>query len=215
MKRREALKNIGLGAGFMVATPTVLSLLQSCTGTPEAPFTPVFLGPEEGHALRRMVDLIIPSDKEIPGAAELGVHEFIDGFWNDVVPEQAQAQVRMAFGIFSKQFKTTFNKELAEGKAEDFDQLLNKYLNLSKEEQKAYDEKMEGFFRLYATDKSVTPDTDAACNMLLSQIRGMSIWGWKNTEEIGENVLAYDPVPGKQIGCLPLAEATGGKAYSI
>jgi len=215
MKRREALKNIGLGAGFMVATPTVLSLLQSCTGTTEAPFTPVFLSPGEGHALRRIVDLIIPSDDEIPGAADLGVHEFIDSFWNDVIPEEAQAQVRMAFGIFSDQFKTTFNKELAEGKAKDFDQLLNTYLNISKEEQKAYDEKMEGFFRLYATDKSVSPDTDAACNMLLSQIRGMSIWGWKNTEEIGENVLIYEPIPGSQIGCLPVAEATGGKAYSL
>ena len=51
--------------------------------------------------------------------------------------------------------------------------------------------------------------------MLLSQIRGMSIWAWKNSEEIGENVLVYDPIPGQQIGCGDLQELTGGKDYSL
>ena len=213
MDRRRALKNIGLGAGFMIATPTVLSILQSCTSEPV--FTPVFLGQGEGHALRRLVDLVIPSDSEIPGAADLGVHEFIDSFWNDVVPEESQAQVKMAFGIFSEQFTATFNKEMTTGKAKEFDQMLSKYLTISKDEQEAYDEKMGDFFQAYATDKSVKPDADAACNMLLSQVRGMTIWGWKNTEQIGEQVLAYDPIPGSQVGCLPLSEATGGKAYSL
>jgi len=213
MDRRRALKNIGLGAGFMVATPTVLSILQSCTSEPV--FNTVFLGQSQGHALRRIVDLIIPSDPEVPGAVDLGVHEFIDNFWNDVVPEEAQAQVKMAFGVFSEQFTATFDKEIASGKAKEFDQMLSKYLNISKDEQKAYDEKMGDFFQAYATDKSVKPDADAACNMLLSQVRGMTIWGWKNTEQIGENVLAYESIPGKQVGCVSLEEATRGKAYSL
>ncbi len=213
MDRRRALKNIGLGAGFMVATPTVLSLLQSCTNEPS--FIPVFLSEDEGQALRRMVDLIIPSDAEIPGAADLGVHQFIDGFWDDVILEEEQQQIRTAFSILNDKFQTTFNKELGAGKAKEFDQLLDKYLNISKEEQKAYDEKMADFYQVFAGDKSIKPQADAACNALLSQIRGMTIWGWKNTEQIGEQVLVYEPIPGQQIGCLPLSEATGGKAYSL
>ena len=213
MDRRQALKNIGLGAGFMVATPTVLSLLQSCTSEPE--FHPVFLSPEEGHAMRRIVDLIIPSDGAIPGANDLGVHQFIDSFWQEVASEEAQAQVRMAFSIFGDAFTTAFDKPLGEGKAKEFDQMLAKYLKISKEEQEAYGEQMGEFFQAYAADKSVLPETDATCNMLLSQLRGMTIWGWKNTEQIGENVLYYDPLPGKQVGCMPVSEATGGKAYSL
>ncbi|NNM23840.1 MAG: gluconate 2-dehydrogenase subunit 3 family protein, partial [Flavobacteriaceae bacterium] len=60
MERRQVLKNLGLGAGFLVASPSIMSLLQSCTSEPE--FNPVFLSKGEGHALRRIVDLIIPSD---------------------------------------------------------------------------------------------------------------------------------------------------------
>ena len=76
MKRRQVLKNLGLGAGFLVATPTIISLLQSCTNEPE--FIPLFLSKGEGHALRRVVDLVILSDEKIPGAVDLGVHSFID-----------------------------------------------------------------------------------------------------------------------------------------
>ena len=60
MDRRQALKNIGMGAGFLVATPTIMSLLQSCENEPE--FNTVFIAKNEGHALRHIVDLIIPSD---------------------------------------------------------------------------------------------------------------------------------------------------------
>ena len=38
MNRRQALKNLGLGGGALVATPTIISLLQSCgSGQVSAP----------------------------------------------------------------------------------------------------------------------------------------------------------------------------------
>lgn len=213
MDRRKALKNIGLGAGFLVATPTVLNILQSCKSEPE--FIPNFVSKEQGHALRRLVDLIIPSDEEIPGAVDVGVHEFIDNFWNEVIPEEAQARVKMAFGGLSTKFTETFGKDLAQGKPEEFDQLLGKYLAISKEEQKMYDEKAGEFSQAFQKDPTTQIDPDLACNQLFGQLRGMTIWGWQNSEEIGENVLAYEPIPGQQIGCLPVDEATGGRAYSL
>jgi hypothetical protein len=213
MDRRKALKNIGLGAGFLVATPTILSLLQSCKSEPE--FIPNFLSKGEGHALRRIVDLIIPSDETVPGAVDVGVHEFIDNFWNEVVPEESQAQVRMAFTGLAGEFTKTFTKDISEGNAEDFDQLLGKYLVTSEEEQKGYNERIGQFYQAYQKDPTSTMDTDLACNQLFGQLRGMTIWGWKASEEIGENVLAYEPIPGQQIGCLSVEEATGGKAYSL
>ncbi len=213
MNRRDALKNLGLGAGYALATPAIFSLLQSCKSEPV--FTPVFVNQGQGHALRRMVDLIIPSDETVMGANELGVHQFIDGFWKEILKPEDQAMIKIGFSVFENKFKSTFNKELVDGKTEDFDQLLSKYLNTSKEEQKAYNKKMEEYEQDYENDKTATPDEDAACFNLLSQIRGMTIWGWKTTEEIGENVLAYDPIPGQQKGCISVEEATGGKAYSL
>ena len=31
MKRRDALKNLGLAAGFAITAPSIFSMLQSCT----------------------------------------------------------------------------------------------------------------------------------------------------------------------------------------
>jgi hypothetical protein len=213
MNRRDALKNLGLGAGYALATPAIFSLLQSCKSEPV--FTPEFVNQGQGHALRRIVDLIIPSDEAVMGANELGVHQFIDSFWKNILKPEDQARIKLGFTALENKFKSTFNKEIADGKAEDFDQLLSKYLKTTKEEQQTYYNKLGDFSQVYAKDKTAVPDVDAASFSLLSQIRGMTIWGWKTTEEIGENVLAYDPIPGQQKGCISVEEATGGKAYSI
>lgn len=213
MKRRQALKNIGLGAGFLVASPTIMSLLQSCTNEPE--FNPLFITKGEGHALRRVVDLIIPSDDTVPGAVDVGVHSFIDSFWNEVLPEKEQALVKVGFTVFGDKFRSAFDKELEAGKPEEFDQLMAQYLKTSNEEQKAFGEKMGEFYSAYEKDPTALPDTDAAMFSLLSSIRGMTIWSWKTSEQIGENVLWYDPVPGQYKGCLPSSEAGNGKVMSL
>jgi hypothetical protein len=213
MDRRQAIKSLGLGAGFLVVTPTIMSLLQSCTS--EVEFTPLFISKGEGHALRRIVDLIIPSDEAVPGAVDVGVHSFIDSYWNSVILEEQQGQVKVGFSLLAEKFRSTFNKELEDGKAEDFDQLLATYLKTSKEQQKAYDEKMGEFYVAFQNDPTVLPDAEAGVYSLLSNIRSMTIWGWKTSEEIGENVLWYDPVPGQQNGCIPLSEAGNGKVMSL
>lgn len=213
MDRRQALRNIGLGAGFLVVTPTVMSLLQSCTSEPE--FNPLFISKGEGHALRRMVDLIIPSDDAVPGAVDVGVHSFIDSYWNAVLPEEQQVLIKMGFGIFADTFRSTFSKELEAGKAEEFDQLLATYLKTSEEKQKDWNEKMDEFYTKFEADPTAKPDPDAALFGLLSGIRGMTMWAWKTSEEIGKNVLWYDPVPAHQKGCIPLSEAGNGNAMAL
>jgi hypothetical protein len=214
MNRREAIKNLGLGAGFLVVTPTIMSLLQSCTAT-EAPFAPLFISAGEGHALRRIVDLIIPSDEKVPGAVDVGVHSFIDSYWNAVIPIEQQATVKLGFGLLADKFRSTFNKELEAGKAEEFDQILAKYLKTTKEQQEAYDEKVQEFYAVYETDPTTLPDVEAGINSLLTNVRGMTIWAWKESQKIGEEVLWYDPVPGQQKGCIPLSEAGNGKVMSL
>ena len=45
MNRRQALKNLGLGGGALVATPTIISLLQSC-GSGAGPLVTLKIMPE-------------------------------------------------------------------------------------------------------------------------------------------------------------------------
>lgn len=224
MDRRQALRNIGLGAGAVVATPTVISLLQSCKNEPG--FVPVFVSAAEGYALEQMVDLIIPADETVPGAIAIGAHKFIDAYWKNVTPnvqgqiweerfEPLQDHMKMFFQAFGEEFTATFDKELQKGKKEEFDQMLSKYLTLGKEEQRNHHMAMNEFYQDYETDKTATPPKESAVFTLLSGIRGMTIWAWKSSEQIGENVLWYDPVPGQQKGCIPLDEAGNGNAMAL
>ncbi len=41
----------------------------------------------------------------------------------------------------------------------------------------------------------------------------MAIWAYFTSEEIGENVLSYDPIPGKYEPCKPLSEV--GNKWSL
>lgn len=229
MDRRRALRNIGWGAGALIATPTIMSILNSCKEAGPT-FTPVFVSVGQGHALRSMVDLIIPNDEQVPGAVALGVHEFVDQYWKEVLAQNSedlddpffkssmtneQQFVKDAFANFEASFKSTFNKELSEGTREDFDQIIAKYLRASKEEKKRYNEALNMYLMAVETDPSVSLDSDAQNYYLLTSIRGLTTWGWKNSEAIGKTVLWYDPVPGQYKGCIPLSEAGNGKAMSL
>ena len=38
------------------------------------------------------------------------------------------------------------------------------------------------------------------------KLKGLILLGYYSSEDIGKNVFNYDPVPGKQLGCIPLAD---------
>lgn len=213
MNRRQLIKNLGLGGVALVATPSVLSLLQSCKNEPD--FIPSFLSMEQGKALRHMVDLIIPSDETVPGAVDVGVHQFIDSYWNEVISPENQEHTKAGFDALADRLLDATGKTFETAAAADYDILLSKYLNASIEEGNAFNKSLGAYYQAYKKDKTVKPDPDAGTYSLLGNIRGMTIWGWTESEEIGENVLAYEPIPAQQIGCLPLSEATGGKVYSL
>ena len=77
MKRRKAIKNLGMSMGAMVATPSILSLLQSCQGTEEV-WIPTFYTEEEGKFVKSLIEVMLPASGDLPGASELNLHVFID-----------------------------------------------------------------------------------------------------------------------------------------
>ena len=55
---------------------------------------------------------------------------------------------------------------------------------------------------------------DNPISQFLNQIKGQSIWAYRNSELVGETILPYDPIPG-QAYCGDLQELTGGKSWSL
>ncbi|GAA4278338.1 gluconate 2-dehydrogenase subunit 3 family protein [Aquimarina mytili] len=211
MNRREALKNIGLSAGYIATTPAIISILQSCTSEIKLNWVPELLSEDEAKVLDQLVDLIIP-ETDIPGAKSLNVAMFTEKYMSQVAKEEEASMFKKIAGIVLNELGVNEDKPVKKIKIEEYDALLAKYLKSSKEQQKAYQEEME---HMKSPDDFDAISKDAKIFLFLSAIRDLSIWGFKTSKEIGENVLAYAPVPGQQIGCDSLEKLTGGKAWSL
>ena len=212
MNRRQALKNIGYTTGFLVATPTILSLLQSCAKEEQLAWQPQLLSEDEAKMLTKVVDLIIPETENIPGAKSLNVPMFIDKYIATMAEDEQISMFKEAAGVILTDWGIGEDKSISKVTDEEYHALLSKYLKASKDERESYMIEMQKF----ATPEEMkNMSKDLKMYMFLTSVRDLTIFGYKTNEEIGENVLAYDPVPGEQIGCETTEKLTQGKAWSL
>ena len=190
MDRRKALKNIGTGIGAIAVTPTVVSLLQSCQTA--ATYTTVYFNATDFDKISQLMELIIPST-DIPGAVELKLPEFTDSYIAAVWDTERQEKFSSKLQAFFSASSETSGKNVDQMNVSDWDAVLSKYLKPGNE----------------ITDE----EKDAAA--FANELRSLTVSAFKTNEYIGENVLAYAPIPGEQKGCVDLMETTGGKAWSL
>lgn len=215
MDRRIAIKNMGLALGFTVATPTLLSLVQGCKTVDTVEWTPDFFTKEQGNVLHKLVDIILPKT-DTPSASEVNVHIFIDRFTNEIMEEIQQTVTKLSFDKFiSKALKDSGKDEANDLTSEDLEPVLAQALQLSEEE-----EIMNEDLVIKNPSATIKGENDAVSEEPVTynfakNIRDMTIWGYKTSEYVGEEVLAYLPVPGEYIGCGDLNELTGGKDWSL
>jgi len=215
MDRRIALKNMGLALGYTIATPTLFSLVQGCNEVNTVDWNPDFFTKEEGNVLFKLVDIILPKT-DTPSASEVNVHVFIDRFTNEVMEDGQQALVKISFEKFIETaLQDSGKKNVVDLTSEDLEPVLAAELQLSEE-----DEIKNSELTIKNTSALAKGENDALADEAISysfskNLRDMTIWGYKTSEYVGEEVLAYLPVPGEYIGCGDLNELTGGKDWSL
>lgn len=216
MNRRIALKNMGLALGYSVATPTLISLMQSCQQDTSPEWTPVFFTPEQGAVIMQVADLILPKT-DTPSATEVSVHKFLDRYMNEVSEPEDQETFRVHLNDFIKKASQNAGKEAGEPLTpEELEPVLAEALKKrSPEEEDQLSESLEAYDEAVASGNPPTLDPEISAYAFATQFRGAVIWSYKTSEYVGEEVLAYLPVPGEYIGCGDLDELTGGKAWSI
>ena len=199
MNRRNALKNIGFAAGFAIATPTIFSLLQSCTSEAKT-WTPIFVTEEQKIVLTRITDVILPKTEELPSASEVNIPQFLDKYLAEILDAEEQAKTTITFNRIIGLLKPNTETNIIDLTDEDYKTLLDKYMRIKDE----IDE-----------DRDADPTAEIITNSeFLNQVKWLTINAYKNSEEIGENVLIYDPIPSDYY-CGDLQELTGGKSYSL
>lgn len=217
MKRRSALKNMGMVFGYAAATPTLLSVLQSCKEKPSyAAWVPSFFDNDKGYALAKMVDVLLPKT-DTPSATEVGVHLFIDRFANEVLPTEQQEFTKLLMDKFmDKLLVESGQYSLRDVEEADFEPLLNKYLaKRSDAEEEAHEKAIGEYMKVKMSGSEAVLDDTIACYTFAGNVREMAIWAYKNSEYIGEEVLVYLPIPGEYIACGDVDELTQGKAWSL
>ena len=215
MDRRKALKNMGLAMGYTIATPTLLSIMQSCKGETVATWTPEFLTPVEGGVITKLVDVILPKT-ETPSASEVQVDIFIDKFANDVMKKEEQDFFKMSMGKFTDKALMDSGKSNVEDlTAEDLEPVLAAALKNTKEDEAEMFESITSYTEAVAEGKEATLDDGTSRFAFANNLRGLTIWGYKTSEYVGEEVMAYLPVPGEYIACGDTKELTDGKAWSL
>lgn len=188
MNRREALKNSALFSAYAFSAGTVAAILSGCN--PDRPagekvWKPKFLSADQNELLIKLVDVILPKT-DTPSASEVGVNKFIDELMATYCPDQEK-----------QDFAAGMTKAL-----EDNPEDINAYLIQIAAEAKSND-----------MEKSKGVD-DYKSREFFTQLRSLTLLGYYTSEEVGTEVLAYDPVPTEFIGCYPL-EKTGGRAWTI
>lgn len=209
MNRRDALKNLSLSLGYAVAAPTIMNLFASCTAEADG-WTPLFLSEEEKHVVTHLVDIILPSS-ETPGALDVNIPQFLDLMYHDIELETNKKTFSRGARIFSDKFLKTNEKAVSKGNKDEFEKLISKYFNVSDEDSKA-------IFNLQNKNINNIQHKDLENYTLykfLLSVRYYTIFGYCTSEKVGEEVLAYDPVPGAYNGCVSLEETTQGRAWSI
>ena len=203
-----------MGAGFLVIGPATFSLLQSCKNEPDYDWQPIFLSAANGFALKEILEVILPRT-ETPGANDLNIPQFIDSYMSEVAPPDRRENFSQNADLFAEAFENETGKEIAEAKPENFEQVIKKYLKkASAEETRRVKRTTEKQDPLDKDPEEIMSFDDGAL-AYLEEVRDMGIWAYKTSEEIGENVMWYDPIPGLYIPCGDVDELTDGKAMSL
>ncbi|MEO0474211.1 MAG: gluconate 2-dehydrogenase subunit 3 family protein [Bacteroidota bacterium] len=194
MNRRDAIKQTALILGYTVSASSIAGLMQGCQATETRNWTPKVLTPQEGNLLKAVTELIMPATETSFGANDVYVHEFID-LMMDGHLEPEEIDVLKAGMVNLESAATSVSagdKSFVQLEAAQQNDILSSYANTAKEDMRAA--KGEPVF--------------------WPKLMELTLLGYFSSERVGEEMLAYDPIPGQYNGCMPLEE-NGGLIWSL
>ena len=188
MNRREALKRVSWLVGGSVSAPLAAAVLNGCRTDPDTAtnWSPQFLSTEQDALVTEVTELIIPAT-DTPGAKDVMVNRLIDHLLATCYPEEDQQ--RFVAGL------TRLDADAEEAHDSSFLELTSDQQTaiLTQTESRAASEEGPAFFPM---------------------IKELTLLGYFTSEPGATQTLRYELVYGRYDGCVPLEEATGGKAWA-
>ena len=197
MDRRKVLQQTGLLAGASILMPSVVSLFQSCETVSRSDWKPLFFNVEESQTISALLDMILPRTETL-GALDVKADVFIDKVIAATYNEADQKHIRSEIASFNLVCKEKYN---------------GTFIELSKADRIKVLQQVEATSGKFNSGVWGTGVGDQEPIGFYRSMKSMAIWAYFTSEEIGENVLNYDPIPGKYEPCKPLSEI--GNRWSL
>lgn len=198
MTRRDVLQRASLVLGYAVSGSTAAAVLSGCRIDPSLDWSPRLLSSQQLVTVRAMADHLLPKTAT-PGASELFVERFIDQVLRDFTPAADQSTFLTGLTAFETACQSTFGRSFAALAPSERDQIFARY------------EKQSAPLPPNIWGGQITAEVEPPS--FYRMFKQMALTGYFASQRIGEEVLAYDPIPGAFDACIPLS--TVGKAWSL
>ncbi|WP_103069199.1 gluconate 2-dehydrogenase subunit 3 family protein [Aquimarina sediminis] len=172
MERRQAIKNIALGLGLTISTPTILNILSSCNSENKSSKT-LFLTSQQEYVITHLSDIIIPVLDE-QDRNELDLVQFIDKMIYHTVEKKKKELFNLGGQQFEKAFQSRFDQNSMNGSRKEYQELLDSYFSISQEDQKLLFEQLD----LDIADIPENKKTSLLTYHFLTTIRQYSLLGY-------------------------------------
>ena len=134
-----------------------------------------YLSPAQITIASAVADRILPRT-DTPGAVDVGVPAFIDLLYGEFMTETERQMLTQGLTEVEATAKSAHGASFSTLTPESQDALLRGIARAEESQE-------QGFFRL---------------------IRSATVLGYFTSEQVGRNVLHYDPIPGQFEGCIPI-----------
>jgi len=206
MNRRDALKSTGLFVGIGLAGGVVTSaLFQSCKDAQvSTSWSPHFIPANLVDMVAEIAETILPRT-DTPGAKDVNVHQYLDAAWNLFYKPEEKEHIMKGLMAFDGECKKATGKGFLELAPEE---RLNHLQSVEEQSNSDQGPSFWGIPMEDDEDKEPVRQEPAENTVVLqpfwTYVKGNVLHGYFTSEEIGENVLTYDPVPGDPIACMDM-----------
>jgi len=197
MERREALKLSAAFMGYSLSGIVFSSMLNGCKVDAKEDWSPIFFTKNQSNVVAEMAEHILPKTSTV-GANDVFVHRFIDKLIAECYDKEGQKK----FIADLEEFQAFCEKQT--GKAFENCTIEERNTILAAQEAIPYEPAMYLWGNKIKDEGNVT---------FYRQFKGLTLFGYFSSEEVGKNVLNYDPVPGKFVGCIPLEDV--GSSWAL
>lgn len=177
--------------GIALSGSTITAILNSCSPSkPALGWEPQVLTEDQSRTIGAIADTILPKT-DSPGALDLLVDRFVDVMIQTTYKDDDKATFISDLNAFmascEKEYGSSYDELSADQKVEIIAEL-----------EKSSDKNVEKVWGKKIEADRPTP--------FYRKLKGLVLLGYYTSEEVGKNIFSYDPMPGAQIGCIPLAD---------